>query len=460
MRSKSIQEMSEKPEANTITWYYTPYSRKGIKINLELFDEHPFYYTEKTACQIPGNSDMFEICHPVAGYIGDGMGDRLENIQALHNLAMNQLQEFMEKDTGAMYLIDRILLAQSEQEENGQSAEATELLMTLGKALGYSGYSMPDTGFSDAPLNYTGIQKIDLSYVENIRTRVELALMFKQQAYDLIGIKVGASAPPDNYKTAEGVRIDREAQYAQLEHYFSQFTDFLKEAYTIQLAVAQYCQIQGKDASGVYTQNDGTQAYLRFADPKFGLRRLAIYPISNAKERKQRDLMQQLFLNNNTITSDPLSLASLIANDTVAGMLATAKESRQYQEQLIQQQQQNTLQAVQQKEESDQRVAYFKWSLEEISKEKDRQNILYKAGIDAMGRALYRNAGTENADIIEDQVDSSIRETKLRDDRNNNAEKNQLKRTSDNRSYEIEKEKLALEDRRIRATENRTNGLR
>lgn len=447
VKTKSLDEMQNNPEPNTITWFYTPYSRYGLKIKFDTSANENFYFTEKTKYQIPGNSDMFDICHPVSGIIGDGIGNRLENPQAMYNMAMNQIHELIEKEVGVFFLFDYAFLM-SDNKEMGKSNEAMELAMSVAKSLGFLGIDSSNSSVQEA-IGAGQFQPINMSLTENINSRLQLALFYQQQAYDVIGVKIGTNAPPDQYKTAEGVKIDREATYAQLEHYYAPISTFLARTYTLQLAVAQYCQSTDKDVTAMYVHNDGTKNFIRFSDTNFPLRKLAVYPYSNAKERKQRETVQQYLLNNNTVNQDLIASVKIITSNSVSEMISAAREARQNAEEQIQNAQNNQLQLIQTEAEAEQNNMYYQWTLNEITKQRDRETQLQKAGIDAMGRALYRNAGTENADVIADQVDQSLRETQVTNDANYKQEKLSIDRARQRSKVAYDERVLELREKEL-----------
>jgi len=465
IQAKSLEEMERNPEANTVTWFYKQYSRKGLKINLDNIGEKSFYHTEKTPYQIYSHSNMFETMHPVAGYIGSGIGDKLENTQALYNMAMNQLQDIAEKEVGVIFLFDQAFL-RSDNKEDGQSSEAMEMAMSIAKSLGYLGINTSSDGFASA-MSSGQFHPINLSMTENMQSRMQLALYYKQQAYDLIGVRLGQAAPPDAYKTAEGIRIDREAMYAQLEHYYSQFSDFLRESYNIHLAVAQFCQKNNKDITLQYSKSDGEQVFLQFTDDNFALRKLGVNITTNAKQRKQQEQMKQYLLSNNTMIEDPLIFASILTSDNMTTMLAAAKQHGIKQQAQQQQSQQHAMQQIQAQSEAAKDQEYFSWYLEETSKQRDRENKIQLEGIEAMGRALYRNAGTENADVINDQVRQSLQQQKIEGELADKQVKNDIRvnesqqrlayqeRALDQRDRELDLKERKLETDKFIATVNK-----
>lgn len=455
IKVKSLEEMERDPEPNTITWFYKQYSRKGLKINFENINEKSFYHTEKTPYQIQGNSSMFEIMHPVASIVGSGIGDKLENTQAMFNLSMNQLQDLIEKEVGMFFLFDFAFL-KSDNIEDGQSSEAMELAMSIAKSLGFLGIDSSSDGFSSA-MSSGQFHPINMTLTAQIGSRMQTAMFYKQQAYDLIGVKLGQAAPPDAYKTAEGIRIDREAMYAQLEHYYSQFSAFLSETYNIHLAVAQYCQKSTKDITLNYSRGDGSQNFLQFTDDNFPLRRLGVNISSNAKERKRQEQMRSYLMSNNTMIDDPLTFASILTADNMTTMLAAARQHSENNQAMNERRQQQTLEGIQAQSEAEKDQIYFEWYLEEISKQRDRENKIQLEGIEAMGRALYRNAGTENADVINEQVDQSLREQKIVGDIENKKEQMSLRREENRRRIDLDSRKVEQKDRELDLRESRQN---
>lgn len=401
LKKKSLVDFQDEAEANSIVWYYEPYSRYGLKINFACKDVKDFYYTEKTRVQVKSNNSIFEVIHPVVGIETDCIGEKLEVYQNNYNYYMNEITELTEKELGIFFLFDRAFMSTLNHE--GQANESLETAVNIIKSLGFMDIDTSQGNMQQA-IQSGQFHPIDVTVTKQIQSRMALAQMYRQYAYDLIGVKLGQNAPPDAYKTATGVTVDREAMYAQLEHYYAPFTDFLAEVYTVQLAVAQWNQAYGEDVSTTFSRSDGSHAVIEVSDPNFPLRRLGVVPTSNSKERANRELMKQYILNNNTVMQDPLAALEVLHSDDVSKMITAVNESIARQQQEIAQANEAASQLENQRAENQRNNEYYTWWLQEQSKERDRETRLREAGIRAMGTALYRDTDPANAQYIASQT--------------------------------------------------------
>lgn len=453
--AKSRKEMEEKCEPNTITWFYKPYSRYFLKINFSGVNKDSYYYTEKVPFKITGNHEN-DILHPVAGFIGDGIAEKIDTYNAMHNLAMNQLQDLIEKEIGMFFLFDVAFL--SNRSKDGKSNEAMNNAINIAKALGVLEIDTTNENFVQATSSGQ-FQPINMTLTHQIQSRMNVAAYYEQKALDLIGIKMGRNSGADAYKTTEGVRIDREAMYSQTEHYNVQGSTFLKEAYTIQLSAAQYCQInEGNEISASVSRNDGTTAFLKFSDANFPIRQLGVYFTTDAKGRKQLEQIRQYFLNNNTMVDDPLIQAKIVTGESTVALIEAARENRIRKEAQAEQAKTREIEITQAQAKSAQETAYFTWQLEEQSKKLDRESRERIAYAEALSRSLYQKSDTSNAEFVAQKLQADVKREKIEaDSQYRSADLAIKKQVADNnsgiaaKSVELKERELNLKEKDIEA---------
>lgn len=458
IKSKSLDEFERNLEPNSILWFYRPYSRYGVKINLGFKGKDgkdDFYFTEKTPYQLGLQDSTFETVHPVIGKCGDGMGDKLMVYQSNFNVAMNQLHDIAEKELGVFFLFDKSFLM-SDDQDVGDSNEAMELQVNLMKALGFLGVDTSSSTFQEA-VTAGQFHPIDVTRTKEMMSRIQTASFYQQQAYNLIGVRVGQGAPADAYKTAQKDRSDREAMYSQLEHYYAPFTDFLAQVYTYQLAVGQYCQKTNKDISTSYSLSDGDNVWLEFTDENFSLRKFGVSVTSNAKERHKKELAKQYLLSTNTLIDDPTAFLEIIGDDTLGAMVDAANRSLQRRQEQQQIGQQNALQQIEAQKQAEQESIYLDWYLEEQSKDKDRQ--LKYAIANAPNASMSSMASNVNAGIqsARNNMNFTLGQARLNAEKDIKSAQLNNKKTEFQRKMELEERQ---EDRRERELQVRENNRR
>lgn len=346
---------------NTITYIYTPEIWHGIKIRSNgstvkkdlYLDVRPLDY------QIKGESEFYDVKIPVVGYIGVGIAIKLAPYQQLHNIAMNQITELLEKELGVFFAFDITGFPSEYQDETTEEAvfRARDIIRDTGM-LGL------DLSRQNTQGNSPNVfQRHEVVYATQVQYRWTLAQQYKQEALNQVGITPQILGQPINYQTAEGVKQGAQASYALINPYFEKMNEAKSRELEVHVAVAQYCQYSGKDSTVMFRKNDQE---LRFLDilaedgEIFPLRKIGVYPTSSSKDRKIVENLQNLLINDNTLSKNFEDALAILTNPTIVELQQiakqmTAKTERQTQEQrqFEQQQLEMQLQAVEASQEKE-----------------------------------------------------------------------------------------------------------
>ncbi|MCA9749711.1 MAG: hypothetical protein KC414_11455, partial [Romboutsia sp.] len=412
LSNKSLYEVEEEAEPNTIVWDYIPEVWKGIKINEgnSNFREAIYLEVEPLEFQIKGDSNVYDVKLPVSGIVDSSLAIKLQPFQVGHNVAMNQVYNMMEKEIGMFFIFD-INFLPSEFKEWGDSEETLVHLTNLVKDVGMFPVDSSKQNVRDGGgFNQFGVQ--NLSYASQIAERFQVADNFKYRAFEQVGFNPQRLGAPSKYETREGVVQSQNASYAQTEIYFDKFSSYKKRALEMHLNVAQYAQKSDKDITVFYTKSDSSQAFLKFTDPYFQLRKLGILPVSNSKRRKELENFKSYLLNTNTLGSDEMSLAKLFTSDTMVELIESARAERVRRQQEGQVAHDRQMELLDKQAELEDQKAVAEWQREEYSKQKDRENKIEVERIDALGRAADNNANQQSLDFINKNADLALKKEK------------------------------------------------
>ena len=407
----TLREAENNPTPNTLVWDYVPEVWSGVKINSmgTALDDDIYIQVEPLEYQIKGNSKLYQLQLPVAGYVGIGLAPLILPYQIGHNIAMNQMYNLLEKEIGLFFLLD-VQYLPSEMKSWGNTEDVLFNIRSIAKNTGI----VPiDTSTSNLKGIAGGMMQFapqNLSYSAQIADRMQLAEFYKNKAYEQIGFNPQRLGAPTKHETAEGVRQSTSAAYSQTEPFFEHFSDFKKRALDMHLAVAQYCQKEGKDISVFYTKSDATKAWLQFSDPDFHLRKFSIMLTSNSAERKNLETFKQFVLQNNTMGNDLLAIAEVIQTKSMSSVIDVARKSRLYNEMLQQQQHEQVMQQQQQAHELEMQRMDEAWKRQEMSKEADRDNKIDGERIKALGRASDKESDAYGFDMINKEADQALKE--------------------------------------------------
>lgn len=452
---ESIVDIVKDFEPNTLKWFYKPVSYEGVKIQSGNLQAPIYLRCRPCEHQIKGDTD-WDVLLPVGGHIGKSEAKKIVPFQETYNLCMNQIVSLLEKELGMFFLMD-VQLIPSEFEGQGDAQEALLSLRNAAKDLGI----FPIATSGDAQKNsnsFVNFAVHDISHTNQINNRVQLCQVFKNKAYEVIGINPQMFMEPTKYETAEGVRQSAEASFAQISEIYNDFGNSNQKVLELHMSVAQYAQTNKKDISVTYTKSDSSIAFLKLSDPNFPLRRLGLVASEDSQKRKELEEFKAYLMNTNTMGDDTLEIARLIGSDTMSEVLLIAEREREAREERQEIEHRRTMELEEERARIKEEEEQAKWDRTETSKERDRQARKEIEAISAAGRASSKDATEASFDKIENMLDRSLEENSL----NLKAEKDlrdfklKEKQHSDKFNLEMEKLKLAAKQLEQRVRDNET----
>jgi hypothetical protein len=459
----ALQEGRIEEYINTITYIYTPEIWKGVKIqgNGSTIKDDLYLGIEPLEYQIKGgNSNMYDVKLPVAGIIDVGMVTRIIPYQKLHNIAMNQMTELIEKELGVFYTFDITGLPSEYQNER-----TDESVYRMVDTIKDSAILPLDLSRQNTQGNNPNVfQRQEIVFTQQVQYRLQLAQFYKQEALNQIGITPQLLGQPNTYVTAEGVKQGMEASFALIDPIFDKMASAKAREMELHISIAQYCQANGKDQTVLFGSPDQD---IRFLDiiaedgEIFPLRMLNVYPTNTSRDRKIVEQVKQFIIQDNTINktledtisilTDP-SLVELghIARESQKRMQAEVQQQREFEQQLQQQQIEANIQAKQQDQQHE-------LNLENIK----GQYRLKEQEISSLGRLQDNNTFDTNIlDRIQktsqDGINNNYREQEI----GIKQDEVQRKKDTDNaliaakvKDLEIKQEKIALEREKLKSNE-------
>lgn len=446
--TRTMDEGLENPEVNTYFVDYVPQVRYGVKISGGALAEDNFYLDGgPIEHQIKGDSNIYDFVLPVAGYVGTSLATKIQPYQAWFNLAINQINNILEKEIGVFFLTDINLLPSEYKGLGDDIGDVWANIMDVAKA---TGAFMVDTSQANTrgatPFNQFSVY--DLSQTAQLKSRMELAQWAKMGCYEMVGLTQQVINGPNKYETATGVQQGVTASMLQTQIYFDNFGYFKRRALDIHLAVAQQCQEDGKDISVMYTKSDLSKAFLRIGTDGLSLRHLGVQAVNNPKRREELERFKNYLLQINTAGGDIYDLAAIFSSDSMVELKQIALNSRRYQERMQQQQQQNQLQINQQQIEADAQEKERDREHETQMKVIEGEYRLRQEMIQAAGRAADAKSDVAGYNFV-----ANVSEQALKDKEINNNMEIETRKADDAASISQEELRIKMQELALKSRE-------
>jgi len=327
-KNKSWQEVVDNPmdNINTLTWGYLPEVWKGHKINATGTNLKKDYYfgVEPLPYQIKGKLNDFDVVLPLGGIISSGIGELIRSLQIDYNIVMNQNRQYLEKTIGTFFMMDWHLLPSQFKNENGETT--AELIEEWRETIRELGIGLTDSSLRNTESQNPGqnnIQQYNISYIQDIQMNMQIARDLEQKAFSMIGITQERMGTPNEYATAEGVKQGAEASYAQTETIYKRFNAAKIQEKEIELAIAQYAAINGKDISVDYINGQNDRIIQNFTNEigDFSFRKLQVLPSDDSNKRKELETFKRAIIERNTMDNSIYDLGKVVTADNFVSLL-------------------------------------------------------------------------------------------------------------------------------------------
>ena len=448
-----------KPEdkENTIVWVDVPIIYKGVKIKCSgLYNSEDIYYVEELPFQIKGEKgNIFDLKLPVCGYIGESLCKKIRPEQITYNYLLNQNQGYLEKEIGAFFVIDVNSLPMEHFDLGG----GDEVLINLRNLAKTTGLLPTDMSRNNLNQNGGGLMFNPMSYqnatfTDQLQRNIQLSERYKWMAYEKLGLTPQAMGSPSQYSTAEGIQVGQQATFAQTYNIDQILLENKRSNIEIHMSVAQYCQLNNKDANYIYMASDNEIQFLQSIkeDENFALRQIDVRPTYNAKKNREFQQLKQMLIGNNTMGHDAYSLTELVLSDDFLELKEAARRARLYMDKVRQEDYANQ-QAIEQKK-IDERLQIHN---DEIAVKREKNLAAVKvAELGALGRTADNSNQEDGTDIIQQNAQLYLKDKEIDNKRASEIDKirKDLQIASakvDQKAQEIlnDKEKINLEREKL-----------
>ena len=405
-----------KPEdkENTIVWVDVPIIYKGVKIKCSgLYNSEDIYYVEELPFQIKGEKgNIFDLKLPVCGYIGESLCKKIRPEQITYNYLLNQNQGYLEKEIGAFFVIDVNSLPMEHFDLGG----GDEVLINLRNLAKTTGLLPTDMSRNNLNQNGGGLMFNPMSYqnatfTDQLQRNIQLSERYKWMAYEKLGLTPQAMGSPSQYSTAEGIQVGQQATFAQTYNIDQILLENKRSNIEIHMSVAQYCQLNNKDANYIYMASDNEIQFLQSIkeDENFALRQIDVRPTYNAKKNREFQQLKQMLIGNNTMGHDAYSLTELVLSDDFLELKEAARRARLYMDKVRQEDYANQ-QAIEQKK-IDERLQIHN---DEIAVKREKNLAAVKvAELGALGRTADNTNQADGTEIIQQNAQLYLKDKEI-----------------------------------------------
>ncbi len=282
--------------------------------------------------QFKGENSIYGCKLPVEGKVfterntkSTALVDLMKPSQIGFNMANNQIADIMIDEIGTVVAIDQNAIpkhALGESWGKGNFAKAYVAMKDFS--------ILPlDTSLANTEnaLNQNHYQMLNLEQSNRLRSRIDLANFFKQQALEVIGItpqRLGQQIGQTD--TATGVEQAVAGSYAQTEMYFIQHSDYLMpRVHQMRTDLAQYYHSKRPSIRLQNMISPDERAFFEINGTDLLMIDLNVFASTNANTRGIMERIQQMAVQNNTTGASIYELGGVMEADSLGSLNNTLK---------------------------------------------------------------------------------------------------------------------------------------
>lgn len=440
---------------NTITWHYKPQSRYVVVIksnNSLTIKTDIILGGEPIIQQIKGDSNIYQVKHPVGGIITNSVIKKAFPYQQLHNICLNQTSELLADELGVFYSFDINALGQEYKDQTTE--EALDAMSGTIKRTKLLGLDPSRTNMQGSSVYPNMFQRNEVVFATQVQYRQQMAEYFRQQGYQQVGITPQMLGAPTTYETKEGVQQQAAASYALMSNIIDEFNTSKAKSNELHIAIAQQCEVNGKSSTRITRNSDGANNFIDILaeDPEyFPLRRISVLPAGTSSDRATARALQQMLMADNTIQKDFSDVVDIFTNPYALRLKQIAKGMRARQDKNAQEQRAFESEQVDKQIQANQQ-AQQELKDHEINLTNIKGEWNYKeAYLTALGRDSASTT-TDDFDQLTKAFQANLKEKSLNADISfkNQDLMRKIDADQDYKNIEAEKIKLKAEELRLR----------
>jgi len=266
-----------------VQWGWVNQMYQGIRIGPDVFHVKPF--------KLLNYSPIIGMTYGLKNTTAKSLVDLMKPFQVLYNICLNQVYELFNKEIGN---IASISIRRIPRLKEGDAQDEIDMFEADARKRGimYDDDSPENT--KGGVSNQTVARNIDLTRSNELQSRYALAVGFKAECWELIGMnrqRLGAATATE---TATANQNNLVQSFAQTEPYFAAHDYVMTQYYQALLDAAQYIEGAKENSTVSYITNQGENAFLQVTGQDIKLKDLKIFVTSRAEDQQLLNEFRQL----------------------------------------------------------------------------------------------------------------------------------------------------------------------
>jgi hypothetical protein len=396
--------------------------------------------------QFKGDNTLYGCKLPVEGSVfsdrntrSTSLVDAMKPFQVGYNIVNNQIADILIDEIGTVVMLDQNTLPKHSLGEDWGTGNYAKAMVAMKDF-----QILPlDTSIANTEnaLNFQHFQQLDLSQTNRLMSRIQLANYFKGQAFEVVGVspqRMGQQIGQTD--TATGIEQAVSGSYAQTEMHFVEHSDHLMpRVHQMRTDLAQWYHSTKPSIRLQYMTSLDERVNFEINGTDLMMRDINVFCTTKANHRTILEQMKRLASENNTTGASIYDLGKVIQADSMGTLNSTLKQledkmAAQKADDQNHQQEMMRMQGEQAEKEKAMELDH-----EARENEKTRRKDILVAEIRASGFGAMQDINeNQQSDFIDNmeklkktenyEAVTNIQQQKVNEAKNQNTEKNNIKR--------------------------------
>src|SRR6478609_2119673 len=428
------------PTEISLEWGWVNQWYQGLKIGPDIYHIKPYKLLDY--CPLIG------INYEIKNTEAKSLVDMMKPFQVLYNVCMNQLYRLLEKEIGNVASVN---IRRVPRVKDGDAQDDIDIWEMEARERGIM-FDDDSPENTKAPVSNQSVAKnIDLTRTQEMQARYNMAVQFKNECWELIGMSKQRLGSVTASESATGTNAAITQSYSQTEPLFAAHEYVLLQVYQAIVDASLYVESQKPQSTLSYITSKGESAFVQVNGSDLKARDLKVFTTNRPEDKemfKELRALAQPAMQNGASLYDIIDLYS---TDSVRQMKKIFKNLKERQEGMQNQQ----LQQKQQELEQNSQIAQAQLQQAQQQHEEQIAHDDYQKELDRISKekiAIIQATGfgkVESEDINQNNIPDVLETQKFAHEQEIAAKDYQLKLADIANKNKQEQDRAALDREKL-----------
>jgi hypothetical protein len=294
--------------------------------------------------------------------------DKTEVWEIAFNFVWNRIMQILKTEIGPFFVMNQNAIPSESMDGSWGKNNLVKFAMTA-RDLGIGAVDTSPSNMQGGSQLTGGFgQKVDLSRMDEIAQKVQLAMSIKEECYSVLGITSQFLSEISPQETEAGIAQGVQRTVNAVKEVYDDHYSMMEKGWQTFLEITKYLKIKEGSTADSYLNSEGERQIFQTTTEDFPLYMLGVYTSSSFDDALLIAEMKEMVRRDNTMGADLEDKIKMLSTHSLSDIYSALKDLTVKKQAEVQKQQENEQRQLQAKIEADERIkaSELAWEKEKL----------------------------------------------------------------------------------------------